>query len=321
MNMWIAKLHKFSRKFVGVITAGGPVLAYFLSMLTIIGGVTIYALIIWPHNVFYQAMAGLIAVVFSLLVERLTLTQAAKVRTAHEKREDIKTHYALVERPTRDVEAARERELAMVKTGGAEVLMIAGALISTAAGTLFWHYLLQGLPDWQAWGFSTLFSMLISFTLVSSELHRHLENEVVSGSIMADHFTDLAGREDARDRVISEFSSRHGEALQEVLEDGTVGEIADYTAQQTLDDVFKGQGQIPMHIQREREARRIAADRERDRTEEQMQVVRQGKPKDEKPRGLIDRIGDAFKPGDKRADDFLLTHQAKHPDSNGHRNP
>lgn len=294
MNMAIAKLHKFSRKFVGWITAAGPVIAYFLSMLTIIGGVMIYATMIWPNNVFYQAMAGGIAVLFSLLVERLTLTQAAKLRTAKEKKADIETHYSLIDRPTTQTEANKRRELDAIKSGGARWLVFAGATISTCAGTLFWHYLLQALPAWQAWGFSTLFSALISFTLVSSELHRHLENEVVSGSIMADHYTDLAGREDARDRVISSFASQHEGALQKTLDHNTVSEIADYQAQQTLDDVLKGQGQIPMHIQREREARRTAADRERELTLQQMEIVRQAKPKDEKPQGLIGRIGSAF---------------------------
>lgn len=296
MNMWIAKLHKFSRKFVGWITAAGPVIAYALSIFTIVVGVIIYATKIWPDSWPYWVVAGIIGMLFSLLVERLTLTQAAKVRTAKEKKSDIETHYAMVERPTKEVEAAKKRELDAVTTGGAGWLVLAGALISTCAGTLFWHYLLQALPAWQAWGFSTLFSALISFTLVSSELHRHLENEVVSGSIMADHFTDLAGREDARDRVISSFASQHEDALHHALDHNTVNEIADYQAQQTLDDVLKGQGQIPMHIQREREARRTAADRERELTSQQMEIVRQAKPKDEKPQGLIGRIGSAFSP-------------------------
>lgn len=295
MNMRIAKLHKFSRKFVGWITAAGPIIAYALSIFTIVAGVIIYATKIWPDAWWYWIVAGVIGMLFSLLVERLTLTQAAKVRTAREKREDIEVAYARVKDLTNAALAHKQRELDLVKTGGAEVLMLAGILISTAAGTLFWHYLLQGLPEWQAWGFSTLFSALISFTLVSSELHRHLENEVVSGSIMADHFTDLAGREDARDRVIAEFAEKHEGALQKTLDHNTVGEIADYQAQQTLDDVLNGKGQIPMHIQREREARRIASDRERELTSQQMEIVRQGKPKDEKPKGLIGRIGEAFK--------------------------
>jgi hypothetical protein len=298
MNMKIAKLHKFSRKFVGWITAAGPVIAYFLSMLTIIGGVTIYAIMIWPHNLFYQILAGVIAVLFALLVERLTLTQAAKVRISKEKKDDIETHYARIGNPTKETEINKKAEIKAVKDHGATLLMYSGALISTCAGTLFWHYILQDMPAWQAWGFSTLFSALISFTLVSSELHRHLENEVVSGSIMADHFTDLAGREDARDRIIQEFAGKHDHALKNALDHDTVDQIADYTAQQTIDGIFNGQGQIPMHIQREREAQRSAADREREKTSEQMQIIRdsRAKPKDEKP-GLISGItGKLFTP-------------------------
>src|SRR5258708_1913853 len=183
-------------------------MAYVLSSLTIIVGVIIYATIIWPYGWWYWISAGLIGLFFSILVERLTLTQAAKVRVASEKWEDIKKRYALEEDPTAQTRANEEHELAIVKDNWARVLMIAGAIISTCAGTLFWHYLLQGLPEWQPWAFSTLFSALISFTLVSSELHRPLENEVISGSIAADHFVTQAGREDARDRVIKRTEER-----------------------------------------------------------------------------------------------------------------
>src|SRR6266436_2075346 len=110
MNMWIANLHKFSRKFVGWITAAGPIIAYVLSSLTIIVGVIIYATIIWPYAWWYWISAGLIGLFFSILVERLTLTQAAKVRVASEKREDIKTRYALEEDPTAQTRANEAHE-------------------------------------------------------------------------------------------------------------------------------------------------------------------------------------------------------------------
>src|SRR5258708_7676268 len=177
--------------------------------------------------------------------------------------------------------------------------MLLGALVSTAAGTLFWHYLLQALPIYQSWGFSTLFSAIVSFTLVSSELHRHLDNEVISSSIIADHFIDMAGREDARDKAIERFGEKHDEALEKALDHNTIGEIADYTAQKTLDEVFKGEGQIPLHIQREREARRIAAETEAKRTDQQMEIVRDARPKDEKERpGLLDRAKGLFRQAD-----------------------
>src|SRR5258707_13494428 len=115
MNMWIANLHKFSRKFVGWNTAAGPIIAYVLSSLTIIVGVIIYATIIWPHAWWYWISAGLIGLFFSILVERLTLTQAAKVRVASEKREDIKTRYALEEDPTAQTRANEAHELNAVK--------------------------------------------------------------------------------------------------------------------------------------------------------------------------------------------------------------
>ncbi len=297
-NLTIAKLHRFSRKLVGWITAVGPVIAYILSIITIVVGVIIYAVEIWPDTWLYWVAAGVIGLLFSLLVERLTLTQAAKVRVASEKREDIGTAHALVEKPTPEVEAAKNRKLAAIKTGGAEPLMVAGALISTCAGTLFWHYLFQRMPIYQAWGFSTLFSALISFTLVSSELHRRIENEVIASSITADHFTDAALKEDTRDRVIEEFADQHEKALRETLGGNTVRDAADYAAQRTLDEVLDtGQGLIPKHISRERELARQRDLDQQKQTDQQFEIIRSaGAPKDERPRGLLSRAIGAFKP-------------------------
>ena len=54
-----------------------------------------------------------------------------------------------------------------------------------------------------------------------------------------------------------------------------------------------------MHVQREREARRIAAENERTRTEQQMEAIRARKPKDEKEKpGLLSRAIGAFKPAE-----------------------
>jgi len=298
-NMSIARIHKFSRKFVGWITAVGPVVALAVSILTIVIGVIIYATKIWSAWPYWVAAGG-IGILFSLLVERLTLTQAAKVRTIREKKDAIEAAYAKVERPTDTTLKNKDQALEQAEKGnaGAWSLMLLGALVSTCAGTLFWHYILQALPFWQSWSFSTLFSAIVSFTLVSSELHRHLDNEVISSSIVADHFIDMAGREDARDKTIARFAEKHDEALEKALDHDTVGDIADFTAQRTLDDILNGQGQIPLHVQRERETKRIAAENEARRTDQQMEIVRDARPKDEKPKGLIDRIGNPFKQAD-----------------------
>jgi hypothetical protein len=274
-NMSIAKMHRRSRKLVGWLTAAGPWIALGVSFFTVVAGVVLYATLKWPTQWAYWIVAGIIGTLFSVLVERLTLTQSAKVRTLLEKREDINTHYATIHNLTEENQKKQQRELDATNKpyNGAVALMLAGALISTAAGTLFWHYLLQALPGWQAWGFSTLFSAIVSFTLVSSELHRRLDNEVIAESITADHFIGAAGREDARDNIFEQFADKHEEALEHALDADTVKQMADITAQNTLDEVFKGSGSIPIYIAREREAKRIANERERLLTEQQQQQL------------------------------------------------
>src|SRR5260221_1539126 len=188
--MTIAKLHKFSRKFVGWITAVGPIVALAVSVLTIVAGVIIYATKIWPDSWPYWVGAGVIGILFSLLVERLTLTQAAKVRTIREKKEAIETAYAELKDPTKTSLEHKERELDEAGKGtfGAWGLMLFGAIVSTCAGTLFWHYLLQALPDWPAWGFLTLFSANLSFTPCSNSIPPRLYHDVISFIIIAGQF-------------------------------------------------------------------------------------------------------------------------------------
>lgn len=275
-NMGIAKTHRWSRKFVGYITAAGTVIAYVLSFFTVIAGVVIYSWQVFDRSQWYMwVVSGIIGALLSVLVERLTLTQAAKVRHVKERKDAINEVYDKTEDRTQEVEANRTRELAQASKGrnAAVLLMIVGVIVSTAAGTLFWHFVLHAMPVWQAWLFSTIFSGIVSFTLVSSELHKRLDTNVIGESIVADSFIQLAAREDARDSVIQKFADQHEAALATALDAGTMQQIADATALSTVDSVFRGQGAIPAHISREREMMLQQQAAERARTREQMQAI------------------------------------------------
>lgn len=284
-NMSIAKMHRRARKFVGWIAAAGVVIAYVLSLFTVMAGVEIYAwnLSIADKNArFVLLLAALfIGALFSLLIERMTLVQAAKVRNAREKREAITANYDKIvaktgEDKTEEVERLEQLELARVKSGGAEALMLFGALVSTAAGTLFWHYILQGLPLWQAWGFSTLFSAVISFTLIESELHKNLQFAVISESIVAQNLIKEAGTEDARDRVMERFAGQHAAALESAMNAETFANAADASALQTLDEAYGGTGLISTYVDRERAYKQQMIEEEAQRTREQMRLIRGG---------------------------------------------
>lgn len=279
-NMSIAKWHRSSRKFVGQITAMGPIIAYILSFVTIMAGVVIYSWQVFDRSQWYMwAVSAVIGALLSILVERLTLTQAAKVRHVKEQKDAIDDAYDKVEDHTEEVTRNHKRELDKASKGynTALLLMLLGVLVSTAAGTLFWHFVLQHLPNWQAWAFSTAFSMIVSFTLVSSELHKRLDAKVVSESIVADNFVGLAAREDSRNRIIGKFAEQHDEALERALDADTMKQIADATALQTVDSVFNGQGAIPSNVSRERELMIAQQAAERERTRTQMRAINAAK--------------------------------------------
>ena len=276
-NMSIAKMHRRARKFVGWIAAAGVVIAYALSLFTVMAGVEIYAwtLPIGDKNahLLLLVVGAIIGALFSLLIERMTLVQAAKVRNAREKREDINDRYAVIDKPTAATKALHEAELKRVKSGGAGLLMLFGVAVSTAAGTLFWHFILQGLPFWQAWGFSTLFSAVISFTLIESELHKNLQFAVISESIVANNLIKEAGIEDTRDRVTERFAAHHRAALETAMNEDTIKDAASATALQHLDEQFGGTGVISTYIDRERLYKQQQAAAEEELTRQQQQLV------------------------------------------------
>ena len=266
-NMTIAKLHRQARKLVGLLAAVGVVIAYLLSFVTVIAGVNIYAYSIWGGNWVALGVSGIIGALLSVLVERLTLVQAAKVRVSNEKKALLDAAYAEIENPTAEVRARLKYEKKRLSAGWAAALMVVGALVSTCAGTLFWHYLLSQMPVWQAWVFSTLFSGLVSFTLVESELHKGMQTEVIGDAIDADHFVRQAGLRDAEDSILDKFHRQHTAALDSALNNDTMLAIADQTALSTVDTLYGGTGRIPEYVgqERERKAQEVVAQDERTR--------------------------------------------------------
>lgn len=272
-NMTIAKMHRWARKLVGLLAVIGVVVAYTLSFVTVVAGVNIYAYQIWDGNWVALTVSGIIGALLSVLVERLTLVQAAKVRVTNEKRALLEVAFAEIEHPTPQVRARLAYEKRRLHSRWSGALMIVGALVSTCAGTLFWHYLLGRLPGWQAWAFSTLFSALVSFTLVESELHKGMQSEVIGDAIAADHFVKQAGLRDAEDSILGKFHRQHTSALDSALNNDTMLAIADATALDTIDTLYGSSGRIPEYVgqERERKARELAA--QEDRTRLQMQQL------------------------------------------------
>src|SRR5262249_35388674 len=102
------------------------------------------------------------------------------------------------------------------------VCVIFSSTVSACAGILFWHWLLSALPTWMAWVFSTLFAVLVSFTLISCELLKRQNNEIVRESIVADHYTNEAMSEDAQEAIVAEMGKRCRTKVSELAQSDVV---------------------------------------------------------------------------------------------------
>lgn len=282
-NMMIAKSHRTSRKFVGHTLALASVLAIVLSGLVVAAGVTTYAILSFPVKngqwwvIAYWVFALVIGSILAVLTESFTLGSCARLRYTLEVRRDIKSKYDQVADPTETVLAQKKRDLDAQRwsIGTDTVGIVVGVGISTIAGTLMWHLILSPLPDIQAWVYSTLFSGLVSATLIVSELKKVTNTKIIEESIIADNFTQLAAKEDGKEAVIDELNKQHKSKVTALAQGETFNDAIALEAEKTLDDVLTGgTGQIPLRLHRERELRRVTELREKEATTRQLAIVR-----------------------------------------------
>lgn len=284
MNMMIAKTHRTSRKIVGHTLALASMLAIVLSGLVIAAGVTTYAVLSFPMSrgmwvVTYWILALVIGSIVAILIESLTLGSCARLRYALETRKAIVRQYSKITNPTEEVQAQREHDLGALNWPIATdtAFIIIGVCISTLAGTLLWHLILSPLPVWESWLISTLFSVLVSATLVVAELKKETNTRVIEEAIIADNFTQLAAKEDGREAVIDALHSQHKSKVEELAQGETFTDAITIEAENTLDEVLTGgSGSIPTRLQRERELKQIAIQRERELTTRQLSLVKGG---------------------------------------------
>lgn len=281
-NMLIAKSHRTSRKFVGHTMALASMLAIILSGLVVAAGVVTYAIFSFPTSIgwvayVYWVLALVIGSILAVLIESFTLGSCARLRYTLEVRKEIVSRYNQVVNPTESIEAMKKREMNTLLPGTITdgFFIVLGVTISTLAGTLLWHLILSPLPNWQAWACSTLFSGLVSATLVVSELKKETNTRIIEESIIADNFTQLAAKEDARAEVIDSLHKQHKSKVTALAQGETFDAAILTEAETTLDEVLTGgTGQIPLRLQREREVKQIAMQQDRENTTRQLSLVR-----------------------------------------------
>jgi len=288
MNTFIAKAHRLQRKSIGLIVASGSVLAFILSFILIVAGIEMTALM---HpltsdrtgQIVYAIVWGIAALMIGILIERLTTTNSTKLRIMRDKVELIEADLAQINEPTEATKTEFDKEIAFAKKGRGSIifLMSLGTGLSMMCESFIIHFL---FVSWEpvtigpisinvGWIASLFLSGLVSYTLISSELHKKLDAEVIHEALNADNFLAIAASANIKDHVNEQLLEQATTQVKEVTDSSAIRTAIGQAVVKNVDDAMDGRGQIVLRIDDEREQKRLQIAHERELTKSQLRIV------------------------------------------------
>jgi hypothetical protein len=231
-----------------------------------------------------------IGMLFAILCDGMTLSSAARLRKAMEEKKEIQQSFAQIppkERTSAIRAMLREQEEALVPRLVLNGIFIGFfGLTSAAAGDIFWHACMVGMPQWQAWITSTLAACSVTGVMICTEIFRQDNAALIQESIQDANYTAIAAQQDANDAATKIMSKRYETKIKEIAEDGEAVDAAIEGYAETVYDklLLGGQGRLQQRLRQERESREYVEQQEAERTQVQLKLIKGGASVDSQPR-------------------------------------
>ena len=292
LNSFIAEAYRVQRKMLGGVMAVGGLVAYVLSVLLIVSGIALQAFLFMPQQIHgvlvyaYVIMWGIAALFVGVLVERMTLGGCSKFRIASEKREIIQTNYERIVDPTAETTQQYHSDLFYVDRDrkSSACLIGLGACLSIFCENFIVQYLFIGWNGGHVGSValpigtigSLFLSGLVSYTLISSELHKTQEKEVIHESITADSFLPIAARANVTDRVHQQMLQKSIVKVDEIANTDTIDAAFEQAVLQDIDNLLEGKGTIILRIDNEKRQKEMQIEADKQRTRQQLRLLKGG---------------------------------------------
>jgi hypothetical protein len=216
-------------------------LAILLELSLIVAGFVIKASETSSNWVIYGLFA-LIGFLVALLIVKLTLTNAAKLRASLDEENKLQADYR--ERSegktvTPKVQAELDNDIAETRKGRWTIYLLigVGALASIICETFVMHLLFQQLkPDLLGDVLSVFLSALVSSTVISGELHKKRDTDIIRSSLSQDSLLELAAKAntyDAFNRKMINATSTH---VEQVLDQAVLGAYAQSLVYRSIEE-------------------------------------------------------------------------------------
>ena len=230
INTAIANTYQSQQRLTGLFVSVGSMLAIVLELGLVVAGFTVVGSHVTPA---LWALWGCIGFLFALLVTKLTLTNATKLRISLDNEKVLRACHK--ERGKElgiipvDVQSELNKDIKECKSGRAAIysLIGIGALMSITCETFVMELLFTTMrPAVIGDALSFLLSSLVTCTVVSGELHKERDADIIRKALSHDSFLELAAKAtvyDAFNRNLIREASTH---VKEVLDHDVMGEYA-----------------------------------------------------------------------------------------------
>lgn len=221
LNTTIANIYQTQQRLTGLFVSAGSMLAIILELSLIIVGFVIKASQSTSSYVLW-ALFGIVGLLVALLVTKLTLTNAAKLRASLDAEKDLRASYKERSKGkmlSSEVKEELDGDIKEISSGRAVIYVLigAGVLASIICETFVMQLLFRSLqPDWLGESLSIFLSTLVSCTVVSGELHKKRDSDIIKASLTHDSFLELAAKAntyDAFNKKMLDTASTHVEEI------------------------------------------------------------------------------------------------------------
>ena len=230
INSTIASTYQAQQRLTGLFVSAGSMLAILLELSLIVAGFTIVGGRVTPG---LSWLWGCIGLLFALLVTKLTLTNATKLRISLDNEKALRNAHKergkdLGVIPA-NVQAALDKDIEESKSGRFTIrfLIGLGALMSIVCETFVMQLLFTAVhPAMLGGALSIFLSCLVTSTVVSGELHKERDADIIRKALSHDSFLELAAKAtvyDGFNRKLIHEASTH---VEEVLDRDVMGEYA-----------------------------------------------------------------------------------------------
>ena len=224
MNTLIARIYQTQQRLTGLFVSAGSMLAITLELSLIVAGFVIKSEQSAPDNYALMVLFAIVGLLVALLITKLTLTNAAKLRLSLDAERALSDEYkenAKGKILPSDVKAVLDKDIKDVASGRRAIcLLIAiGSLASIVCEMFVMQILFSSLkPEWLGTGLSFFLSALVSCTVVSGELHKKRDSELIKSSFSRDSFLELAAKANVYDAFNHKMISEASTYVEQVLD-------------------------------------------------------------------------------------------------------